>query len=253
MVLIAEISWAQSAPSLTSGSGTQDNPYLIASTDDWNAFANDVIGGYSYVGEFVILTSDICTAETPVTTMVGNLVNTVYYSFKGTFDGNNKTLTFHYDFSELPKGERLDHVAPFRYISGATIKDLKVTGDINMDRNDAGGLFCVNDISDGSKSYITNCTVSVNVSGYKYYCGGFADDARGVTFTNCIYNGKLNIGRNCGGFISNGNVKTIIDNCLCAPTEGSEIYSRSGNFVNNKNVIITDSIIRFHLILNQVY
>ncbi len=241
LVLVAEISWAQFAPSLTSGSGIKEDPYMIASINDWNAFANDVIGGYSYVGEFVKLTSDIGTAETPVTTMVGNLVNTVYYSFKGTFDGNNKTLTFHYDFSELPKGERLDHVAPFRYISGATIKDLKVTGDINMDRNDAGGLFCVNDISDGSKSYITNCTVSVNVSGYKYYCGGFADDARGVTFTNCIYNGKLNIGKNCGGFSSNGNVKTIIDNCLCAPTEGSEIYSRSGNFVNNKNVIITDS------------
>ena len=80
LVLVAEISWAQFAPSLTSGSGIKEDPYLIASINDWNAFANDVIGGYSYVGEFVKLTSDIGTAETPVTTMVGNLVNTVYYS-----------------------------------------------------------------------------------------------------------------------------------------------------------------------------
>lgn len=224
-----------------SGNGTENEPYLITNTADWNAFANAVNGGYSYSEEFVKLTADIGTAESPVTTMVGNLVDIDYYSFKGTFDGDNHTLTFHYDYTELPSAQRLNRVAPFRYINGATIKNLRVAGDINMDKPYAGGLFCVNDIYEDSRSYITDCTVSVNITGYKDNCGGFAATALNTTFTRCVYNGRLNIGRNSGGFSSQGNKKTIIENCLCAPKEDSEIWSRSGNFVYNKNVVITNS------------
>lgn len=221
--------------------GTEANPYVIASAADWITFANDVNGGYSYSGKFVKLTADIGTAESPVTKMVGDLVDAVYYSFKGTFDGDNHTLTFHYNYTELPSAQRLNRVAPFRYINGATIKNLRVAGDINMDKPYAGGLFCVNDIYNDSRSSITNCTVSVNITGYKDNCGGFAATALNTTFTHCVYNGRLNIGRNSGGFSSQGNKKTEINNCLCAPTEGSEIYSRSGNFVYNKNAVITNS------------
>lgn len=224
-----------------SGSGTEGDPYLISSVADWNTFATAVNGGYSYSGKFVKLTADIGTAADPVTTMVGDLVNAVYYSFKGTFDGDDHTLTFHYNYTELQSSQRLNRVAPFRYINGATIKKLRVAGDINMDKPNAGGLFCVNDIYNDSRSNIINCTVSVNITGYKDYCGGFAAVASNTTFTRCVYNGRLNIGRYSGGFSAQGNKKTIIDDCLCAPTAGSEIYSRSGNFVNEKNAVITNS------------
>lgn len=236
---IGVISWGQT-PHLTVSS-TEDNTYLISSVDDWNTFAADVNGGYSYSGKFVKLTSNIGTAEIPVTTMVGDLVDAVYYSFKGTFDGDDHTLTFHYNYTELQSSQRLNRVAPFRYINGATIKNLRVAGDINMDKPNAGGLFCVNDIYNDSRSNIIDCTVSVNITGYKDYCGGFAAVASNTTFTRCVYNGRLNIGRYSGGFSAQGNKKTIIDNCLCAPTAGSEIYSRSGNFVNEKNAVITNS------------
>ena len=241
-VLITANLWGQDpTPATLSGSGTENDPWRISSVADWNAFAAAVNGDYSYSGEFVKLTANIGTAENPVTTMVGDLVDAVYYSFKGTFDGDNKTLTFHYNYTELPNAQRLNRVAPFRYINGATIKNLRVAGDINMDKPNAGGLFCVNDIYNDSRSYITDCTVSVNITGYKDYCGGFAATALNTTFTRCVYNGRLNIGRYSGGFCSQGNNKTIINNCLCAPTEGSEIYSRSGNFVYNKNAVITNS------------
>lgn len=223
-----------------SGSGTEGDPYLISSAADWNTFAANVNSGYSYSGKFVKLTSNIGTAEIPVTTMVGDLVDAVYYSFKGTFDGDNHTLTFHYNYTE-PSSQHLNRVAPFRYINGATIKKLRVAGDINMDKPNAGGLFCVNDIYNDSRSNIIDCIVSVNITGYKDYCGGFAAVASNTTFTRCVYNGRLNIGRYSGGFSAQGNKKTIIDNCLCAPTAGSEIYSRSGNFVNEKNAVITNS------------
>jgi len=240
LLLSGVISIAQT-PVLTNGSGTEADPYQISSVEDWNTFAAAVNGGHDYSGEFVKLTADIGTAENPVTTMVGNLVDINYYSFKGTFDGDNHTLTFHYDYTKLLSAQRLNRVAPFRYINGATIKNLRVAGDINMDKPYAGGLFCVNDIYEDSRSYITDCTVSVNITGYKDNCGGFAATALNTTFTRCVYNGRLNIGRNSGGFSSQGNKKTIIENCLCAPAEDSEIWSRSGNFVYNKNVVITNS------------
>lgn len=242
LLLSGVISMAQSpSPAALSGNGTSGDPYQISSESDWNAFAAAVNAGYSYSGEFIKLTANIGTAADSVTMMVGDLVDAVYYSFKGTFDGDNKTLTFHYNYTELPSSQRLNRVAPFRYINGATIKNLRVAGDINMDKPNAGGLFCVNDIYNDSRSNIIDCTVSVNITGYKDYCGGFAAVASNTTFTGCVYNGRLNIGRYSGGFSAQGNKKTIIDNCLCAPTAGSEIYSRSGNFVNEKNAVITNS------------
>jgi len=241
LLIAANVQAQTPAPAELSGDGTSENPYKITSVSDWNAFAAAVNSGYSYSEKFIQLTTNIGTAENPVTQMVGDLVDAVYYSFKGTFDGDNKTLTFHYNYTELPSSQRLNRVAPFRYINGATIKNLRVAGDINMDKPNAGGLFCVNDIYNDSRSTITNCTVSVNITGYKDLCGGFAATALNTTFTNCVFNGRLNIGRNSGGFSSQGNNKTIINNCLCAPAEDSEIWSRSGNFVNNKNAVITNS------------
>lgn len=188
LLLSGVISIAQT-PVLTNGSGTEADPYQISSVEDWNTFAAAVNGGHDYSGEFVKLTADIGTAENPVTTMVGNLVDINYYSFKGTFDGDNHTLTFHYDYTKLSSPQRLNRVAPFRYINGATIKNLRVAGDINMDKPYAGGLFCVNDIYEDSKSNIIDCTVSVNITGYKDNCGGFAATALNTTFTRCVYNG----------------------------------------------------------------
>lgn len=225
-------------PAALSGNGTSGDPYQISSESDWNAFAAAVNAGYSYSGDFIKLTANIGTAADPVTTMVGDLVDAVYYSFKGTFDGDDHTLTFHYNYTE-PSSQHLNRVAPFRYINGATIKKLRVAGDINMDKPNAGGLFCVNDIYNDSKSYIIDCTVSVNITGYKDYCGGFAAVASNTTFTGCVYNGRLNIGRYSGGFSAQGNKTTIVNNCLCAPAAGSEIYRYSGNFVGDKNAIVS--------------
>ena len=70
----------------TQGAGTAESPYLISNADEWNTFAGRVNSGYNYSGKFIKLTDDIS-----VTVMVGSSET---YSFRGTFLGNNKTLTF---------------------------------------------------------------------------------------------------------------------------------------------------------------
>lgn len=233
-VLIAAFSWGQ-APTLALqdplSPASETNPYVIATAADWNDFASDVNGGYSYSGEYVQLTDDItvtCTSE-------DNMVGTAEYSFKGTFDGGNNTLEFYYDQLDL------EYVAPFRYINGATIKNLNVEGEIKMksQKHNAGGLFCINKVDNDSRSTITNCIVSLDIINRPNNSGGFANDAKNTTFTKCIYNGKLVIGRYSGGFSANGNNNTHIDNCLCAPKAESDIWSGSAVFVKNNHAIVS--------------
>jgi len=70
----------------TQGLGTEDNPFIISSTDDWNEFASYVNGGYAFSGNFVKLGANIS-----VSTMAGT---SDANSFQGTFDGDGQTLTF---------------------------------------------------------------------------------------------------------------------------------------------------------------
>ena len=73
----------------TQGTGTEDDPYLISSADDWNKFAHNVTYGRSYSGQYVKLTNDIS-----VTTMAGGYqTDDNYQPFSGTFDGDGHTLT----------------------------------------------------------------------------------------------------------------------------------------------------------------
>ena len=166
------------------GSGTNENPYLIASTDHWNLLADKVNAGNTYSGMFFRLTNDIS-----VTTMVGNSESN---SFRGTFDGYGHTLTISYNTNS-------DYTAPFSYIQGATFKNLKVTGSITTTRNLAAGIAglntgstasfdqCVTDVAINSSS-----TTIVGWGAYDYH-GGFLARTTGVNvnLTDCVCGGSV--------------------------------------------------------------
>lgn len=61
-VLTASTAWADSA--FSGGSGTQADPYQIASTSDLNQLATDVNGGNGYSGKYFVLTADIAYTYT---------------------------------------------------------------------------------------------------------------------------------------------------------------------------------------------
>ena len=50
----------------TQGAGTESNPYIISSTEDWEAFARQVGKGYNFSGKYIKLVNDLS-----VSTMVG--------------------------------------------------------------------------------------------------------------------------------------------------------------------------------------
>ena len=216
------------------GGGTSENPYTISSADDWRIFSLNVANNNTYNGEYVKLMANISVSEM-VGTSEGN-------SFKGTFLGNNKTLTFTKGSIENVFSE--EQCAPFRYVNGATIQDLKVTGAIYTSKRHAGGLIahCYN------TTYITNCHVSTIIyndcgdNNGRVRHGGIVgllnDDSNAKLYIQgCSYTGRLLTDRNiewCGGFVSGLNYYShaYITNSLYAP--GSIPSGWSTSIINSR-------------------
>lgn len=106
------------------GDGSEDNPYIITCYNQWEMLATQVNAGETFDGYYYQLNTNL----TDVTTMVGTSKTN---SFQGTFDGNGKTLFLSGgDFGSSENPTSTSVCAPFRYVAGATIKNLKIAGDI---------------------------------------------------------------------------------------------------------------------------
>ena len=176
-----------------SGAGTQDNPWRITSTADWNALAQNVINNNSYSGEYVRLEADI-----NITRGVGVYNDNAENArpFSGTFLGDGHTIT-----ADLTTQNT--SVAPFVYISGATITNLTVAGTITTNQHHSSGLVVYASGTNLIEGSAVSATIDVNCN----YAGGFIGHGLTSTTTirNCIFNGHF-IGRT---FISHW---TIDDN-----------------------------------------
>ena len=199
----------------TQGKGTEGDPVIISSADDWNEFADYVNSGYAFSGNFVKLGDDIS-----VSTMAGT---SDANSFQGTFDGDGKTLTFTKGTSAEPFAE--EYCAPFRHVKNAVIKNLHVDGTIYTSAKKAAGFVGE---SHGALT-LTGCISSVNINssiGNDGTHGGLVSTLSGsgndITIEGCVFDGSFattNGTTNCGGFIGwpvyN---KPVISNSLMKPS-----------------------------------
>ena len=205
LIMVAQGAWA------LSGSGTLSDPYRIASASDWNALATNVNNGTTYSGKYLCLTADISVTNT----MVGNSEE---HSFRGTFDGRGHTLTISYSTSN-------DITAPFRYIQGATFKNLRVTGSITTSANQAAGIAGLNS---GSAAYFDQCVTDITInsssttfvspwSRYDYHGGFLArSNDQDVYITDSISAGSIDgssaTQSNCASFVG------VVQNCTVHAT-----------------------------------
>ena len=200
---------------------TGTDEYTIHAATGWDFFCdamqdNDTYG--RFVGKTVKLGADIS-----VTRMSCSLD----HEFGGTFDGQGHTLTVSYQNTDGTV-----RTAPFSYVSGATIKNLIVAGNITGMANRAAGIVGE---TGNSLSYVTNCVSSVNVSG-GHYTGGVSVGGK-VEITGCVFNGRIVGINNSGGFVGHSNSALVIRDCLFAPQEGSAITG--GTFYFNGGGEIT--------------
>ena len=194
---------------LSSHAGTENDPYTIGSAEDWGKLATYVNEyTFTFEGKYFSLTNDIS-----VTTMIGQSNN----KFRGVFDGSGNSLTFNYTTNESV-------CAPFRYVDGATIKNLAVNGTITSSASKSAGLI---GYSYGNVT-ILNCLSDVTIdSSYNgdCYSSGFVSFQSGgsLTITGCVFTGKL-LGTSSGrsaGFLGNAsNSPTVLLNdCIFAASE----------------------------------
>ena len=188
---------------------------IIRSAADWEAFAQNVNNGTeSYEGKLVQLGTDIS-----ISTMAG----TADHPFCGIFDGAGYTLNVSINNSGA------DYAAPFRYISGATICNLKVTGSVNGGQYSAG----IVGAALGGTNSIRDCWMAASVTGQDHVGGILGHGtASATTISNCYLDGSLN-GSHIGvlyGWGSAGGTQAVA-NCWARGDYPSFIIDGSINLV----------------------
>jgi len=236
-VLTSTVLKAQSPHLPTTGTS---NEYSISSVTDWNTFVEDVNHGYcDYAGKTIKLLNDIPTAAeieagtTAVTTMAGHYSEALKRPFRGTFNGDNHTLTVNYTaVGENPETHEVEYTAPFVCTEGARINKLHVAGTINGTAGHAAGIIGINYNKTTRINGAYNI-ISVNITGGGSYCAGLVVEAlASVEMSSCVYNGTIEAGSNSAGLCAIGySGGTKIIESQFTPANGSSIAG-GANFVN---------------------
>ena len=194
------------------GTGTEDDPWLISTVDEWLLLANRVINGDNYSGKFFKMTNDLS-----VTSMVGDKTgSSSYATFNGTFDGGGNTLTFNLN-------EYSEFAAPFAYTYGATIKNLITTGTITTSKQHAGGVVGRNGTGKLTLENVkSDVTINSTFNGSGEH-GGLVGYTINADLIGCAFTGSI-LGENstgCSGLIgwktgTTGSSANLTD-CLFAP------------------------------------
>ena len=219
------------AGTVTKGSGTSEQPYLIESKQDWDRLAIAVSRGNDFSGKVFKLTANISVSTT--------VSDAQSHPFAGTFDGDNKTITAAIDDYEGMQGTAL-----FRYISGATIKNLTVAGSVTGARSTVAHAAGLVGFALSGSNTIENVTVSATIAGGTHVGGIVAHGkTSSLTLTNCVFSGTISGGSSyAGGLLGWSDGSTLnIENCLF-----NGIYTGSGNFhpvaVRGQNKTMTATV-----------
>ena len=200
------------------GTGTEDDPYVIGTTDEWNIFASSVNSGTGFSGKVVKLTSSISVSE-----MAGISYDK---AFEGIFDGDGHTLTFTKGTDAEPFAE--EYCAPFRHVKNAVIGNLHVDGTIYTSQKKAAGI--VGESLSALELYNCRSSISIHssVSGDGTH-GGLVSTLSGrendIYIEGCVFDGSFattNGTNNCGGMIPASVAANMLNNTFARWHNGYE-------------------------------
>ena len=196
------------------GAGTEGDPYLIESVEDWNTFATDYANGST---AYVKVTAE----ELDFNGTAPKQIN----KFKGTLDGNGVVI----------KNVNMSGKDDIGLIctSSGTYKNFVITqSSFSVTNQWVGSLICCTNNDTTIENVYVSGSVSVTSTkdGGNAYAGGILggfgskNTEYTVTFNDCVFEGTVNApgnSKNCGGLFGgmqkgdNGGVhSTEIKNCL---------------------------------------
>ncbi len=211
------------------GDGSEETPYSIASTEDWNQLAEWIANNNAeYADKHYRLDADIDVGR-----MIGSTDGE--HDFKGTFDGNGHTLYLGIE------ADGQEAVAPFRQVNGATIKNLRIAGTVDAKTQQFGSSLIGYAYGETN---VKSCWSSATIKGNRYETGkrdathgGFVAIVKSgnMTFNDCLFSGKIvdPSATNCGGFVgwvATGQNRANFNNCLMAGTMTLYEYQSSSEY-----------------------
>lgn len=223
-----------------SGSGTSSDPYKIYNPDQLSQVRNFL----STPGVCFKLMNNIDLGEwipENYPSQGWQPIGSNSAPFQGVFDGNGKSIT---NFSI--NRSTMNYVGFFGYTSGATIKNLTISGT-----SVKGGQYTGSLVGYSTSTTISNYTYNGNVTSTTYgggvagyisggsvstltitstvtgtnYVGGLFGKAGGQTINNATFNGAVNGTGNLGGAIGVGFGSLTLTSCtVTAPVNGTGSY-----------------------------
>lgn len=203
------------------GNGTQSEPYLIQSIQDWKDLASQVAAGNNQEDEFFKLTVDL--------DLEGNNIGSESKAFSGTFDGDGHTLIYDQGGAKDTGFEFINnYCAPFVCLDGATIRHLNVKGSIYSKHKYSAGIAC---IIDGNKSTtLLDCHVSsfldasADIKNDASFGGliGIVNESCTVSpsIKDCTFTGAITMfSAKSGGMVGFTSQPIIFDHCMFDPKE----------------------------------
>ena len=176
LVLVCLMCITASASGLT-GDGTKNNPYIIGTADQLDAFSQMVAAGDDFSGKFIALDADI-------TVNAGFApIGSEAAPFRGVFNGNGKTLSG-FDVS-------CENAGLFGYTDGAVISDLTVEGSFRA-TSYAGAVAAF-----AKDTVIEGCNASALVYASSY-TGGIAGYLESGKIAFCTTTNEATVGSSTG-------------------------------------------------------
>ena len=224
------------------GQGSKDNPYQINDYIDFTKMRIYVNNGKAAKGTHWILRYDMIFPKAPDDNIMFE-TGVEEHPFDGVFDGNGHTITVNLDDNNK------DTKALFGYVGGGVIKNLKVTGNINV-----YSLFGAGFVKRMYGGTIENCLSDVTLTScfdgdgtMAGFCSTTEPASTPNLIKNCVFTGRIQAasGKNtnkCGGFIGwsrKGTSTAHLVNCLNLgsysniDTYGCDAMVRNGAEIEN--------------------
>ena len=207
--------WDGKTENAYTGSGTEADPYLIASADQLAYFRTQVDNGNSFEGKFVKLNNNIYLSGKNFDPIGWGYVNASHNRdgvsgkvFMGTFDGNGKTIFDLYQSGwDLEEKTGTDYTYTncgfglFAAASGATFKNLTISGAyVRVECVEAGVLV---GLSQNNCTYNNIKILNSKIANYQRPAGGLIGEVSGdgtTTIKNVIISDDVVVGSLWGDF-----------------------------------------------------
>ena len=221
----------------TSWYNETDKEFTITTADQLAGIAS-LVSSYKYLDGVTITLGNDIDLENQAWTPIGSNIAVL---FKGTFDGNGKTISglyinttdsnqglFGYSSGTICNLNVIGNVSGGKYVGGVvgsnkgTVKNCSFSGTVFASDSYVGGI-----VGNNEGGTVESCANSGAVSGASYI-GGIAGYNEGGTVESCANSGAVSGTNNGGGIVGksiSSSSAAIIESCV---NSGSVTVSNSG-------------------------